>query len=538
MKKFLRQITIFSELNDEELEFLERVASQREYPKDSYIVREDDPGISLFIIRSGAVDVVFEESTEKSIHLSTLRSYEFFGEISLFDGKPRSATVIAREHSTIVEITRDILLTKISKHPDIGLKILAKMSQRIRNLDDIVKQFSDQIYGQVSQKVEDKLAAQLDFVEKLYKKTEERASNTLVGVEESWKRLWRLITIVVGVFTVFASVVGFFGYKNYDEIKETLKRVKETEERVKESKINIEGVEKYASEASILREVMLNIHKTRNDLKIDLFNIKDYLLPNDELKLSKDELKNLAINFSLSKEELFNNYINRCEELEPEVCLEAALTMIELQKINNQKQIRDQLLKREDSDKLFSALIEVIKKSPERNWRMQLRARDELIKLTKKINNLNEITNQLISLVHDNLLKDYVKFNFALLLAELNIIDDDAKEVFNRHMNNSPDKWIRSLAAIGLMQMGDENIFSNISDIIYKNDSESFPTALLLGELGKKRLLSLPAIKTLENNSKKDFINFIKKIIIERKGNDYENRFMEEYCENLIRNLN
>ena len=130
MKDFLRQISLFSALNDEELKFLARVALQREYPKNSYIVHKDEPGISLFIIRSGTVDVVLEKSTGKSILLSTLGSYEFFGEISLFDGEPRSATVIAREQSTVVEITRDILLTQLSKHPDIAFKILAKMSHR------------------------------------------------------------------------------------------------------------------------------------------------------------------------------------------------------------------------------------------------------------------------------------------------------------------------------------------------------------------------------------------------------------------------
>ena len=217
MKDFLRQISLFSALNDEELKFLARVALQREYPKNSYIVHKDEPGISLFIIRSGTVDVVLEKSTGKSILLSTLGSYEFFGEISLFDGEPRSATVIAREQSTVVEITRDILLTQLSKHPDIALKILAKMSQRIRNLDEIVKELGDQIYGEVSQKVEEKLAVQLDSVKTLYEATEDRATKTLDGVEESWKRLWRLITIIIGVFTVFASVIAFLGYQKYTD---------------------------------------------------------------------------------------------------------------------------------------------------------------------------------------------------------------------------------------------------------------------------------------------------------------------------------
>ena len=84
MKDFLSQIPIFSGLDDEELEFLARVCSQREYPKDTYIIRKDEPGLSLFIVRSGVVDVVLEQSPGPSIPISTLRSEEYFGEISLF----------------------------------------------------------------------------------------------------------------------------------------------------------------------------------------------------------------------------------------------------------------------------------------------------------------------------------------------------------------------------------------------------------------------------------------------------------------------
>lgn len=517
MKKFLRQVNIFSGLNDEELEILEEIASQKEYPKDSYIVREDDPGLSLFIIRSGAVDVVFEQSSGKAIHLSTLRSYEFFGEISLFDGKPRSATVVAREHSTIIEISRDILLTQISKYPDIALKILAKMSQRIRNLDEIVKRFGDQVYGQVSQKVEDKLAIQLDSVKTLYKATEERAAKTLDGVEDSWKRLWRLITLIVGVFTVFASAIAFFGYQKYTDIERI-------SEMAKNAEINIAKVEKNAREADMLREVMLNIRKIREDLKLDLFNVKGYNPP-------EDESKNFAINFSLSKKELFDNYINKCEKVEPEVCLEAALTIIELQKISEQKP------EREEIDKLSSALIEIIKKSPKENWRMQLRAQDELLKLTKKVNNYDDIIWQLKSLVNDKRINDQAIFNFALILANLDITDYNAKVIFYKYLSNSLSEWRRSQAAIGLLQMGEERIWYNISEILHKKDFESFTTAYLLGQLGRQRLMSLPAIKKLENDSKKELIIDIKKNIHEGVEKYYPNKFMKKYCDDIIKHL-
>lgn len=521
MKDFLSQISIFSGLNDEELDFLAGVALQREYPKNSYIIHEDEPGISLFIVRSGAVDVVLEQSTGPSIPLSTLRSDEFFGEISLFDGKPRSATVIAREHSTIVEITRDILLTQISKHPDIALKILGKMSQRLRRSDEIVKQFSDRIYGEVSQRIEDKLAVQLDSVKTLYEATEDRAAKTLDGVEESWKRLWRLITIIVGVFTVFASAIAFLGYGRYSDIS----KVSEMAEIAQK---NITKVEKYAFEADILRDIMLNIYKTREETKLDLLDIPQY-------KPTGGVLKYIAVNFLIGKEELFNNYINKCEDVQPEVCLAAVLTTLELQEKG------DVELNEEELDKLLNALIEVIKKSPARDWRMQLRARDEVINLTEKLKNINkrdyyDITRQLISLVKDMRLEDHAKLNFSLILGHLHIIDDNAKMILQWHMQNSPSEWRRNMAAIGLLQMNDKKIWNKISEIIYKDDRESFVTAFLLGQLGKERLSRLE-VKMLKNNSEKESIDLIIKKIRGEEKMYHANKFMKDYCDYIIENL-
>lgn len=516
MKDFLREIPIFSGLNDEELDFLARVASRREYPKGTYIIRQDEPGISLFIVQSGTVDVVLEQPSGTPVPLATFKSHEFFGEMSLFDGKPRSATVIAREHSTMVEITRDILLTEISKHPDIALKMLAQMSQRLRGSDEIVKQFADQIYGDVSERIEDKLAVQLDSVKTLYKATEDRASKTLDGVEESWKRLWRLITIIIGVFTVFASAIAFLGYGRYTEIKRIW-------EEAKVAKVNINQIEDYALEADILRDVMLNIRKIRQDTKLDLLNIKEYN-PTD------DELKYIAVNFSLSKYELFHNYIDNCENGSPQVCLEAALTILDL------KQKGDLELSEKERNKLLGALIEIIKKSPDRDWRMQLRARETFFKLSEEISRKDyyDFTRQLISLVNDKHFEDHARFNFALILAELNEADDNAKIILDWYMKNSPSEWRRNMAAIGLLQMEDKKVWNKMSQTIYKNDRESFVAAFLLGQLGRERL-SFLGVKALKNNSDTDSINLIKKRIWDGKNKYYTNKFMEKYCDLMIK---
>ena len=149
MKDFLRNISLFSELSDEELDFLIQVASEKEYPKGSHIIHKNDPGLSLYLLREGEVKVILEEPSGKEIHLSTLKRYEFFGEMSLFSGKSRSATVVAKEKSTIVEISREVFMNQISKHPEIYLKIVGVMAERLRRSDQIVKEYANKIFSEV-----------------------------------------------------------------------------------------------------------------------------------------------------------------------------------------------------------------------------------------------------------------------------------------------------------------------------------------------------------------------------------------------------
>jgi hypothetical protein len=104
-------------------------------------------------------------------------------------------------------------------------------------------------------------------------------------------------------------------------------------------------------------------------------------------------------------------------------------------------------------------------------------------------------------------------------------------------MNNSPSKWRRIQAAIGLLQMGDENVWANLSKIIYKKDRESFVAAFLLGQLGKQELLSLPGISALDDNIKEEIIKLIIKNIQDGERKYYANRFMREFCNNLIMDL-
>jgi len=147
----LKSIPIFHKLGDEELKSIGERAIQKKYSKDSLIVHEDDEGNSLMLIMSGKVKVALLSESGKEIILSILGNGDFFGEMSLLDGKPRSATVIAMKNSTMLIIQRNDFLKLMEQNPTIAKGVLSEMSRRMRMADErIGNLILLDVYGRVA----------------------------------------------------------------------------------------------------------------------------------------------------------------------------------------------------------------------------------------------------------------------------------------------------------------------------------------------------------------------------------------------------
>jgi CRP-like cAMP-binding protein len=109
----------------------------KDYKDGSIIFKENSIGKEMYIIISGKVKIIKEKGTVETI-LATLDEGEFFGEMSLFDNNPRSATVKAVGDIKLLEINQKNFLRKISKDPSLAFRILEKMSKRIRITDEVI----------------------------------------------------------------------------------------------------------------------------------------------------------------------------------------------------------------------------------------------------------------------------------------------------------------------------------------------------------------------------------------------------------------
>jgi len=138
-QELLANIPLFESLIPADLDALSRRLEQAEYADGDVIFRQGDQGSSLFIIEDGAVEISYGEGRAR-ITLATLFTGQYFGELSLFDGSPRSATATAARSSRLMRLDREDLVDFINKNPSAALRIIAEMSERLRQTNELMSQ--------------------------------------------------------------------------------------------------------------------------------------------------------------------------------------------------------------------------------------------------------------------------------------------------------------------------------------------------------------------------------------------------------------
>ena len=133
---FLASVPLFSGLDLSDRQRFIEVTRERTYPKGSVILFENDPGDSLYIVRQGRVKVVLIGEDGREIILGVLGPGEHFGELSLIDQQPRSATVIAMEDASLLILHRDDFRRRVEASPAVAWSLLTELSRRLRRADE------------------------------------------------------------------------------------------------------------------------------------------------------------------------------------------------------------------------------------------------------------------------------------------------------------------------------------------------------------------------------------------------------------------
>jgi CRP/FNR family cyclic AMP-dependent transcriptional regulator len=136
---FFAEGTLFNNLSKEELTQLAQIARERRFDRGQVIFYEGDLGGSLYIIVTGSVKIVIMADDGREHILGLLHQGDFFGEVSLIDGEPRSATAIALDNVSVVMISRDDFIRLLRENPEMSLKIMVTLCERLRKTDKHVE---------------------------------------------------------------------------------------------------------------------------------------------------------------------------------------------------------------------------------------------------------------------------------------------------------------------------------------------------------------------------------------------------------------
>jgi len=138
----LKNIPLFSELSEKDLQRIVQVANKQHYHKENLILIEEEVGSSMFVILDGRVKISRISDDGREVILAIMSEGDFFGEMSLLDGHTRSANVTAIEDSELLVIRREEFLQMLHDYPQIAVNLLKELAQRIRKGDEHIKSLS------------------------------------------------------------------------------------------------------------------------------------------------------------------------------------------------------------------------------------------------------------------------------------------------------------------------------------------------------------------------------------------------------------
>ena len=136
---FLRNVPLFNCLSDDELEALSALSVSRSYDKGQMIILADDVGDTFFMIRKGQVKVGIVHEDGREVIFSLLGPGKVFGELSLLDGKPRSANVVALKDSELLSLRRRDFLQLLYDKPEVATAMLSELASRLRRTDEKIE---------------------------------------------------------------------------------------------------------------------------------------------------------------------------------------------------------------------------------------------------------------------------------------------------------------------------------------------------------------------------------------------------------------
>ena len=138
-QQLLNKIPLFNSLSDSDLESLSESVRLQSFKKGQTLFQKGDEGSFFYIIKQGTIKIVLPSRLGDEVIVTIFSEGDFFGEMALFDGKPRSADALAMEPSKIYMLSRNDFLLFLHSNISAMESILSQLANRLRNTDDFLE---------------------------------------------------------------------------------------------------------------------------------------------------------------------------------------------------------------------------------------------------------------------------------------------------------------------------------------------------------------------------------------------------------------
>ena len=183
----LRSVPLFASLDETAARHLLSLILVRNIKSGTAIFRAGDSGDSLCLIESGRVRISITDEDGKLLTLAELAGGDFFGEMALIDGKPRSADATVIEDVRLAVLSREDFLSFVRGNPDIAVEMITAVSHRLRRTDELLRQ-------RVSRNINEEEEAQRTVAS--------RMADMIAEFGGSWKFIGVSVTLLVSWMVV------------------------------------------------------------------------------------------------------------------------------------------------------------------------------------------------------------------------------------------------------------------------------------------------------------------------------------------------
>ena len=192
----LRSVPLFASLDDNAARELRSLLSDKIVPQNTRLFRQGDMGDAMYLIESGRVRISIRDDDEQEVVLAELAQGDFFGEMSIIDGRQRSADAKVIEDARLAILSRDAFLSFVRSNADVALEMLSALTDRLRRTDELLR-------SRVSRNANEEEKARLTL--------SDRAADLIAEFGGSWKFIGVSIALII-FWIIFNSLILIRGF--------------------------------------------------------------------------------------------------------------------------------------------------------------------------------------------------------------------------------------------------------------------------------------------------------------------------------------